>query len=293
MPRFTHILCPVDFSDISQHALDHAAAIAQRDQARLTVLYVFVNLPSMDVPPLVLSPADRERIRVDLQRMCAKVPPEVHVDLLVREAERVHRTILAEQLELAVDLLVVGTHGRSGFQHLVLGSVTEKVIRTVKCPTLVVPPRAPDASPSAPVRITRILCPIDFSDSSMNAFARARALAEETGARLTAIAVVDIAHELRDSAMLANVDVEAITRVTETETRRRLAELAGKGAKTIDAVVVSGSAPDMVLERAARDGTDLIVMGVHGRGALDLRLFGSTTHKVIRSAPCPVLVVPS
>jgi nucleotide-binding universal stress UspA family protein len=293
MSRFTHILCPVDFSDTSQHALHHAAAIAHRDQARLTVLYVFANLPSMDVPPLVLSPADRERIGVDLQRMCADMPKAVHVDLVVREAERVHRAILEEQNGLGADLLVLGTHGRSGFQHMVLGSVTEKVIRTVKCPTLVVPPRAPDIPTGATPPLTRILCPIDFSSSSMSAFAQARAMAEETGARLTALAVVDIASELRDSAMLANIDVESIARATESETRRRLAALVGQGARTIEAVVDCGPPSAKVLERASRDGTDLIVMGVHGRGALDLRLFGSTTHQVIRRAPCPVLVIPS
>src|SRR5688572_830316 len=272
MSRFTHVLCPVDFSDTSQHALDHAAAIAHRDQARLTVLYVFANLPSMDVPPLVLSPADRERIRVDLQRMCANVPKAVSVDLVVREAERVYRTILEEQNGLGADLLVLGTHGRSGFQHMVLGSVTEKVIRTVKCPTLVVPPRAPDVSPAAAPQLRRILCPIDFSVSSMNAFAQARALAEQTGARLTALAIVDIAYELRDSAMLANVDVEGIARATESETRRRLATLVGHGARTIEAVVDSGSAPEKVLGRDARECTDLIGNGVHGRCALGLRV---------------------
>ena len=293
MSRFTHILCPVDFSDTSQHALDHAAAIAHRDQARLSVFYVFVNVPTMDLPPLVLTPADRERLRVDLRKMCANVPAGVRIDLQVLEAERAHRTILAEQAESGADLLVLGTHGRSGFQHLVLGSTTEKVIRKATCPTLVVPPRAGDVAPGAPVRTNRILCPIDFSDSSMTALARAREMGEETGARLTVIAVVDIGHELRDSAMLANVDVEGLVRTTETETRRRLAALAGRGVHTIDAVVASGPAARTVLERAARDGTDLIVMGVHGRGALDLRLFGSTTHGVIRGATCPVLVVPS
>ena len=201
MSRFTHILCPVDFSDTSQHALDHAAAIAHRDQARLTVLYVFANLPSMDVPPLVLSPADRERIRVDLQRMCANVPKAISVDLVVREAERVYRTILEQQNGFGADLLVLGTHGRSGFQHMVLGSITEKVIRAVKCPTLVVPPRAPDIAPDATPRLRRILCPIDFSASSTNAFAEARRMAEETGARLTALAVVDIAYETIGTAI--------------------------------------------------------------------------------------------
>jgi nucleotide-binding universal stress UspA family protein len=293
MSRFTHVLCPVDFSDISQHALDHAAAIAHRDHARLTVLYVFANLQVMDVPPLVLSPAERERIRVDLQRMCASVPPDVCVDVRIQEAERVDRTILAEQADLGADLLVLGTHGRSGFQHMVLGSITEKVIRKAGCPTLVVPPRALDVSPTQPVRMTRLLCPLDFSGGSLNAFAWAKSLAQETGARLTVIAVVDIAYELRDSAMLANVDVEGIARAAETATRQRLDALVANGARTIDAVVATGSAPEAILARAAQDSSDLIVIGVHGRGAVDLRLFGSTTHRVIRSAPCPVLIIPT
>ena len=118
MTRFMHILCPVDFSATSQHALDHAAAIAQRDRARLSVLYVFANLPTMDVPPLVLSPADTERIRLDLQRMCARIPPAVPVDLLIREAGPVPAAIAAEQVSLGADLLVLGTHGRSGFQEV-------------------------------------------------------------------------------------------------------------------------------------------------------------------------------
>ena len=293
MPRFAHVLCPVDFSDISQHALDHAAAIAHRDHARLTVLYVFANLQVMDVPPLVLSPAERERIRVDLRRMCASVSPEVCVDVRIQEAERVDRTILAEQANLGADLLVLGTHGRSGFQHMMLGSVTEKVMRKASCPTLVVPPRALDVSPTQPVRMTRMLCPLDFSGSSLNAFTWAKSLAQETGARLTVLAVVDIAYELRDSAMLANVDVEAMARAAETGTRRRLDALVANGARTIDAVVATGSAPEAILARAAQDSADLIVMGVHGRGAVDLRLFGSTTHRVIRGAPCPVLIIPT
>ena len=292
MARFTHVLCPVDFSDISQHALDHAAAIAHRDHARLTVLYVFANLQVMDVPPLVLSPAERERIRADLQRMCAGVPPGVSLDVRILEAERVDRTILAEQADLGADLLVLGTHGRSGFQHMMLGSITEKVIRKARCLTLVVPPRALDVSPTQPVRMTRLLCPMDFSGGSLNAFTWAKSLAEETGARLTVIAVVDIAYELRDSALLANVDVDAIARAAETATRRRLDALLANGARTIDAVVATGSAPVTIVARAAQDSADLIVMGVHGRGAVDLRLFGSTTHRVIRSAPCPVLVIP-
>lgn len=62
MIPITHVLCPIDFSDISQHALAHAAAIARWYEARLTVFYVFVNLPTVEGPPLVLDDTDRERL---------------------------------------------------------------------------------------------------------------------------------------------------------------------------------------------------------------------------------------
>jgi len=293
MSRFAHVLCPVDFSDVSQHALDHAAVIAHRDQARLTVLYVYATLPTMDLPPLVLSPAARQRIFDDLRKMCATVPPEVRLDLRVEEAEYVHRTILEERTTLGADLLVVGTHGRSGFKHLFLGSITEKLIRKSGCPTLVVPPRAPDAAAGAAHRMSRVLCPIDFSGSSLNALAWARPIAADAGARLTLLSVVDIGHELRDSALLVNVDVDALVRAAEADTRRRLAALAGTGESAADVDVAVGSAGREVLCRALRAQADLIVMGVHGRGALDLGLFGSTTHHVIRESVCPVLIVPS
>jgi nucleotide-binding universal stress UspA family protein len=293
MSRFAHVLCPVDFSDVSQHALDHAAVIAHRDQARLTVLYVYATLPTMDLPPLVLSPAARQRIFDDLRKMCATVPPEVRLDLRVEEAEYVHQTILEERTALGADLLVVGTHGRSGFKHLFLGSVTEKLIRKSGCPTLVVPPRAPDAATGAPNRMSRVLCPIDFSGSSLNALAWARPIAADAGARLTLLSVVDIGHELRDSALLANVDVDALVRAAEADTRRRLAALAGTGESAADVVVAVGPAGREVLCRALQEQAGLIVMGVHGRGALDLGLFGSTTHHVIRESVCPVLIVPS
>lgn len=129
MIRIEQVLCPVDFSEIAQHALNHAVAIARWYEARLTVLYVFATLPALDLPPLVLEDADRERLMTDMRRMAAGVAPDVPVDLRIQEAGYVHEEILAQVGATHADLLVLGTHGRSGFQRLFLGSVTEKVIR--------------------------------------------------------------------------------------------------------------------------------------------------------------------
>jgi nucleotide-binding universal stress UspA family protein len=88
------------------------------------------------------------------------------------------------------DLLVMGTHGRSGFEQLLLGSVTEKVLRKASCPVLTVPRRHPDAVPETPVLFKEILCPVDFSDCSMRALNHAMSLAQEADAHLTVLHVM-------------------------------------------------------------------------------------------------------
>ena len=93
MIAINHILCPVDFSDIARHAVDHAAALAHWYRARLTLLYVFANLPTMNVPPPVLEEADRERLQRAMHRMAGRVPEDVAVDYLVEQAPHVHDEI--------------------------------------------------------------------------------------------------------------------------------------------------------------------------------------------------------
>ena len=295
MAPIRQILCPIDFSETSRHALDHAVAMARRYNARLTVLYVFLNLPTLDLPPLVLEPADRERLVEQMRKWIGDgVPKDVPIQLRVQEAESVQREILAQVDADRADLLVIGTHGRSGFQHLFLGSVTEKIIRKTPCATLVVPPRAPHVAPDAPVEFRRILCPVDFSDCSLDALAYATDVAGAAAARLTVLHVIELPPELRDNALVADFDVDRIRAAAELEARRRLRELVPNEAAarcTVETAVLEGAAYHQVLRRAEEDHDDLIVMGVHGRGAMDLLVFGSTTHRVIRAAACPVLVV--
>ena len=296
MTRINRVVCPVDFSDTSRHALDQAAAIARWYEAGLTVVYVFVSLPTLDLPPLVLDDKDREGLMVQLRRFVAGVPSDVRLELRVEQAEYVHDEILRQIAAEDADLLVLGTHGRSGFHRLFLGSVTEKTIRRAPCPTLVVPPRAPVVSPDARIQFRRILCPVDFSNSSLGALEYAISLAEETDARLTLLHVIDLPPELRENALVADLDVNRIRASAEAEARRRLRRLIPEPVRTcctVQTAVVEGGPYRQVLRQAEADGSDLIVIGVHGRGAVDLLLFGSTTHHVVRSAHCPVLIVRS
>ncbi len=293
MIRIKSVLCAVDFSEISQHALDHAASIARWYDARLTMLYVFPNLPVLDVPPLVLEPADRERLIDEMRRMAVHVSG-VPLDVRVQQAAHIHEEILAQLKATDADLLVLGTHGRSGVQRLFLGSVTEKVIRKAQCPTLVVPPRAPDVAPTAPVQFHRILCPVDFSESSLRAVAHAIAMAREPGAHLTLLHVIEMPSIISPEPAAIEIDFARFREAAVTEVRRRLNELIPEEARTFctpETVVVRDGAHREILRQAADRRSDLIVMGVHGRGAVDVLLFGSTTHHVIRASACPVLIV--
>jgi nucleotide-binding universal stress UspA family protein len=293
MIRIKNVLCPVDFSEISQHAFDHAAAVARWYGGRLTLLYVFPNLPVLDLPPLVLEAADRERL-IDKMRRMAEHAPNVSIDVRVQQAAYIHDEILAQLDATDADLLVLGTHGRSGFQRLFLGSVTEKVIRKACCPALVVPPRAPDVAPTAPVQFLRILCPVDFSESSLRALAHAVNMTGEADAHLTILHVFETPSVISPEPAALEIDLARIREAAVIETRRRLHELIPQEARTrctVETAIVQGGAHREILRRAAAQRSDLIVMGVHGRGAVDVLLFGSTTHHVIRGSSCPVLIV--
>ena len=288
------ILCPIDLSDISNHVADHASAMARWYGAQLTFLHVVAGLPAMDVPPPALNAEERDRLVAGMRKAAAGVPSAVAPEFVVTEAESPYLGILERAADSPPDLLVLGTHGRSGVQRLFLGSVAEKVIRKASCPTLVVPPRAGDVSPTTPVQFRHILCAVDFSDCSLTALAQALCLVRQTAAHLTLVHVIEIPPELRENAMAADFDVDRIRAAAEAEALRRLRDLVPHPSQLparVTTVVEEGKAYREVLRTAADVNADLIVMGVHGRGTLDLVVFGSTTHHVIREAKCPVLIV--
>jgi nucleotide-binding universal stress UspA family protein len=291
MIRIAHVLCPVDFSEISRRALDHAAALAQWYEARLTVLNVFPVMPVMDVPPLVLDDKTRQEITGALQRFTAVVPSSVPLDLCVEQAvDSIHEAIQQQASSRGVDLLVMGSHGRSGFKRLLLGSVTERVIRHAPCPTMIVPAHAHDVAPEGPVRYRRILCPVDFSEHSVRAVEYAVNLAEEADAELHLLHVLMLSTELTE----LESSFEDLREQIETDRLRRLNALIPADAGTyctIHTALRQGIVHREILAAAAEYPVDLIVMGAQGRGALDSAIFGSNTARVARGACCPVLVV--
>jgi nucleotide-binding universal stress UspA family protein len=139
----------------------------------------------------------------------------------------------------------------------------------------------------------RILCPVDFSAASDRALRYAVSLAEEAKAKLTVLHVLEWFPE-QDIREHRHFDVPEYRRFLEEDARRRLAKAVPAEARAWcepAELVGCGKAYREILRVAAEEKSDAIVMGVHGRGALDVLLFGSTANQVVRHATCPVLTV--
>ncbi len=290
MPAIRQILCPVDLSEISRRALHCALAIGREHDAHVLVLEAIdVGLPTVSGgPPLQpLSPEIRSGLEDDLDWFVAPALSETpRVDVRLVEGP-VIAEIVREAAALPADLIVLGTHGRGGFERLALGSVTEKVLRKAPCPVLVVPPG--DGPPQVPFRT--IVAATDFSEASADAWADARLLAGRSGAHLSLVHVV----EWPFGESSGPDPVTALRESIEAEARAQLRALAAgptEDPAVVDTVVLRGKPSREIAAFAREHHADLIVMGASGRGALDLALLGSTTHKVLHRAPCPVLTVP-
>lgn len=298
MVTIQRILCSVDLSDTSKRALEYAALVARWYRARIRVLLVEpVVLSPVDFPPMPAVTGLTPQARADLTKRleefvagAAPPAPGVEIETVLKEGFVVPE-ILANAKDLPADLVVLGTHGRGGFEHLVLGSVTEKVLRKLTCPVLTVPPGA-GKTPTVPGPFTSILCATDFSNASLAALEYAVSLAQEAGSRLTVVHAIP--WELEDEAELQAPAVSEYRLLREVDARKRMEALIPKSVREICPVetILATGKPALEIQRIAQDTlADLIVLGVHGRGVVNLALFGSTTHNVIRHAPCPVLTV--
>ena len=295
MTPIRQVLCPVDLSDCSRGALEHAAALARADQARLTVLHVYSMLAAAEVMPMLdeasVREIDPDLLARDVQAFVLPVTAGLSIGLRLRRADDVRGAIIDEVNAVGADLLVIGSHGRSGFERLLLGSTAERVVRKSPCPVLVVPPRS---APAYDGRFRQMVCGIDFSPASLQAFRHAIQTVAANGADVTLVHAVEMPPELRDSQIAAAYDVEAIRTAAEASTRSRLQAIAAgetAAAVRVNVMVVEGRAHREVLTIATARKADLIVLGTHGRSAIDRYVFGSNTDGVLRSAPCPVLVV--
>ena len=297
--NLARVLCPTDFSEASEHAIDHALALASRYHARIAALHV-VEVPVVTEfgmgggAPIDEAVVERLRARIAacFSAAAAGLPVDIHV-----EVGQPVRRILEDAVALSADLIVIGTHGASGFEHLMLGSVTEKVLRKAPCPVLTVPPRSVSSS-RHPFR--RVLCAVDFSEASLTALQCALAIAEDADATLTMLHVLEWPWEEPPPPRLEDLPVEQgkalaeYRRYCESGACSRLAALVPNSVRLSRPPVprlTSGKPYAQILRIAAEEDSNLIVIGVQGRDPVDTMLFGSTANQIVRRAGCPVLTL--
>ena len=300
MLEIQRILCPIDFSDASRHALAHAVGIGQWYGARITALNVGSPMMILLSPPVLFTEFSGEVLPGNTNRQALEdrvrdwLSPArsagLQTDIIVDEGNPA-ACILEHAASLPANLIVMGTHGRGGFDRLVLGSVAEKVLRKATCPVMTVPPPAVRTSK---LPFAQLLCPVDFSDSSIAALRFAFSLAQESNARLTLLHVFEWPSD--EASARRVLETSEFHRQWEVETRRQLEALMPDEVRnwcTPEPRLASGKAYQQILSLAASEHVDLIVMGVQGRNPLDLMLFGSTANQVVRQASCPVLTLRS
>jgi nucleotide-binding universal stress UspA family protein len=303
MVAIDRVLCPVDLSSCSRAALQHALAIARWYEAKVTALHVFRQVQVVDTaaaalgaglyaPPVALPEVDRNEVQRHVAEFVVHTPGAGDVEVHTCEGINVREEILREAEAIDADLLVLGSHGLTGVKRLVLGSVAENVLRHSPRPVLIVPTHASEAQSSG-VPFKRIVCAVDFDADSYRALRYAFDLAQESDAQLTLLHAVGMP-AVHVGAEDLTIDAESIRDTVMRNARDRLDRLVPDDARaycTVQAEVVEGQAHQAVLGLATEVNADLIIMGVHSRAALDVALFGSTTHAVVRGAYCPVLTV--
>ena len=196
--RSSRILCPIDFSEYSRQAISRAVALAGEYSGTITALHVVTQAvpprpPDLPVlyPPIVFTPDDLEQFRTHTRQFVEQQNDGAPIDVIVAVGNTATEIVRVAE-ELPADMIVIGTHGRSGFDRLMLGSVTERILRRVRCPVLTVP-RRHGSDWVYPKRLfTRILCATDFSASSRKALSFADSIAERANAELTVIHVVEL-----------------------------------------------------------------------------------------------------
>ena len=289
---FTTILVPTDGSAGADVSIDHALELGQTYGATMHALYVV----DTGAEPTGLAGDDRDALYAPSERAGREATiqitdqAEAHDLQAAREVREgvPHRTILEYADEQAVDMIVMGTHGRTGADRARLGSTTERVLALADVPVLSVRATDDGDTPAASGPYDRIVIPTDGSDAAERAAESALEIAEKYDADVHTVYVVDTTtYDLEDSPRsIIGLLKEGGQNATET-----IAEMARDRDLDATTEVRRGVPAEELLEYVSSVDVDLIAMGTRGRAVGSGRLLGSTTARVVRRSPVPVLTV--
>jgi nucleotide-binding universal stress UspA family protein len=287
--RFDTILLPTDFSETANHAEAQAVAMAQRHGSRLELFHVVE--PYGEPPPNMMGTVRDyiESLELAADKTLSSKAEAIRASGVEVSYSKTHHVspfdaIAGKVTNSKPDLVVIGTHGHGGFQHLVLGSVAEKLLRSVPVNVLTLHINSPPISSDRD--FARILVPVDFSEHSSHALEAAFALLADEG-RLHLLHVV---HSPVHPSVYPNsfTPVEADAALTSSVQAQLDNWIGSRRAQSLIRV---GDPAHRILEARDESAAELIVMGTRGLSGLSHLLLGSVTDRVVRRSPVAVLTV--
>ena len=291
--QIKQILVPTDFSENAQHAVDYGIDLAKRCSAKLHLLHTPV-IPTYLLMDLSYSPGPEAVTRIlndsqDALDQQAKSVAAAGVEYFtaIREGT-VHEVIRDYASEHGVDLVIVGTHGRTGVSKLMYGSVTERVIKTVHTPIIVVPPEGGKAP--GPIVIS-----YDFSTPAKRAAEAAQAICATGSSTLHLVhSYLDVWGEYTDRGAVvgeaAEKRREALRLGLEDMLARDATALFGEGAANVETHLVTGDPAEGILKVAEDVSATLICAGTTGKSGIERILIGSVARRLLHDSRVPLLL---
>lgn len=294
-PSIKTILVPIDFSEISTQAIETAKNLARRFDSTIHLAHIhefsypagFMGAPDpiMCLPISAIEESEK-KIAAQLRALATKFglsPANCHLrtdapvfDELCRLANRI-----------GAELIVTSTHGRSGLEHVLLGSTAERLVQHSSCPVFV--------ARKSGRKFDRILVPVDFSGCSLAGLTYAIQFAERVAARIIVFHAVHLGYAYTSDGY-AMYDLSALTKAACKDADRQMREFVREakfGRVKFETVIRVGQPVQEICAFARGEDIDLIITPTHGRTGFEHIVIGSTAEHVVRHAECPVLVVPS
>jgi nucleotide-binding universal stress UspA family protein len=299
--RIRSILLPLDGSAFAEQAVPWAAAIARKARARLRLALVHQTPPS---PPLDESSARlytrielalRKSEREYLRRVAARIKGAGAIQLATATLSGPPAPALANYgREVGVDLVVMTTHGRSGLQRAWLGSVADRLVRSLEIPVLLIRTHE-EAAPLSQPRLEEILVPLDGSRRAEAALPTALGMATLFGARLALIQAVEPVARMVDVPMaFPRALDEELTSLRRREAQDYLDGVAERvsasGVAARASAVLAAGALDGIQAATRSPAVGMIALATQGHGGLRRLVLGSVADKLVRTGELPVLV---
>jgi nucleotide-binding universal stress UspA family protein len=297
---YKRILVPVDFSEASKKAVTYAMTIAAQTNAKLFVAHIVHDTSALNYTfPSETYEAEKHQYEAAKRQIHKLIPEECagmfDVEVIVKTGN-IDSELLGIVQEEAVDLVVMGSHGRRHFSRWFIGSVTERMLRKLHVPVLTVSHVGPEkhAIELGLVSVQKILYAADLSEATTVAMQYAIELARGTGARLTVAHVVDHTNFVLLTNTAAGY-LETSRKMWVDSVTKKLHALVAREKPSdmeIEVVILEGKPYEQILRFADDHGTDIIVLNLQGKGILERAFLGSTAERIVRLAHIPVLSVP-